>query len=55
MLFGKVVADWLDKKDQKPSDEKPTDPIFGVLLNPTGGMLYQKTNYFSVRDPWPYF
>lgn len=37
MLFGKVVADWLDKKEN--SDGVATDPIFGVLLNPTGGRV----------------
>ena len=31
MLCGKVIADWLD-----PS-QVALDPIFGVLLNPTGG------------------
>jgi len=34
MLCGKVIADWLDP------DYVPLDPIFGILLNPTGGITF---------------
>ena len=36
MLFGKVICDWLACLHGK-SPEEAMDPIFGTLLNPTGG------------------
>uniref|UniRef100_A0A7M5XMM5 Uncharacterized protein n=2 Tax=Clytia hemisphaerica TaxID=252671 RepID=A0A7M5XMM5_9CNID len=37
LLFGKVVADWLPEHIK--SKTSPMDPIFGTLLNPTGGRV----------------
>jgi len=34
MLFGKVICDWLAEHKNAPMD-----PIFGTLLNPTGGRV----------------
>lgn len=39
LLFGKVVSDWLDIRYKKPKDKPPTDPLFGSLMNPTGGRV----------------
>eukprot|EP00111_Clytia_hemisphaerica_P002457 TCONS_00007030-protein len=37
MLFGKVIVDWLP--DHIENQSRPMDPIFGVLFNPTGGLV----------------
>ncbi|XP_066928844.1 uncharacterized protein [Clytia hemisphaerica] len=37
MLFGKVIVDWLPEHIETKTP--PMDPIFGVLLNPTGGLV----------------
>jgi len=42
LLFGKVIADWLEKQWKKENgleEENPIDPIFGVFFNPTGGRV----------------
>jgi len=36
LLFGKVICDWLATQD---SEKASMDPIFGTLLNPTGGRV----------------
>ena len=44
MMCGKVIADWLEKREKKVKnstyDAESFDPIFGVLLNPTGGKIW---------------
>ncbi|XP_066911020.1 uncharacterized protein [Clytia hemisphaerica] len=37
MLFGKVLCDWINR--DKETEMETMDPIFGVLLNPTGGRV----------------
>uniref|UniRef100_A0A7M5WWB6 Uncharacterized protein n=1 Tax=Clytia hemisphaerica TaxID=252671 RepID=A0A7M5WWB6_9CNID len=37
MLFGKVIVDWLPEHIETKTP--PMDPIFGTLLNPTGGLV----------------
>ncbi|XP_066936890.1 uncharacterized protein [Clytia hemisphaerica] len=43
MMCGKTIADWLEKREKKAKnstyDADSFDPIFGVLLNPTGGRV----------------
>ncbi|XP_066936888.1 uncharacterized protein [Clytia hemisphaerica] len=36
LLFGKVVCDWLACRTES---KNPMDPVFGALLNPTGGRV----------------
>ena len=42
LLFGKVICDWLATQN---NEKASMDPIFGTLLNPTGG-----TNLFYFVD-----
>jgi len=36
MMFGKVISDWIEGLE-KGHGNRAMDPVFGLLLNPTGG------------------
>jgi len=58
MLFGKVIADWLP--EHLETKTRPMDPIFGVLLNPTGGRVgpgdtgWMHDAFFDELGPFAY-